>query len=216
MAIQDAFRRVLGREPRADEINFFKKFMDSGDLDEYEIGQILGATPEAQQALNTQQTGQYRDILAQTDEDTLGRAGDALTSQFRKAGRSPSSSGYVAAFADAARMLAVQRQQAVGQFAAGGLGNIQQAYAGQGAGAQERGYGQRDVKQNRAWGIEDYYRQKSDYDNYLNQQNRLNRQRAFGQLGGAVIGAGLGGAIGGFGGARTGAQIGSQFGGIFG
>ena len=214
--IHDVFRRTLGREARADEFDFFRKFIDEGDLSLLEVGQVLEGSPEAQQTRQRGQRQEYADFLAGSDKQVLGQAGDELTSRFRQMGRTPSSSGYVAAFADTARQLAMARQAQLAPFVAGGLQDLQGAYAAGGAGAQARGFGQRDLKQQRAWGIEDYYREKSDYDNYLNQQQRLNRQRTMAQFGGAAIGAGVGGFLGGVPGARAGAGGGGSGGGIFG
>lgn len=198
MAIEDQFMRVLGRAPRPDEVAYFQKFINDGDLSEYEIGEILGGTPEAQGAMFRKQGEEYAGILARGDEDMLNRAQDSIRSDFYQAGR-PASSGYLGAYSQAARDLAMARQgQMAGYYGRGFPGlqeqGIQQAYQ-----SRNRGAGLRDERRQRAYQIEDYYRQKNDYESFMKSQDR----RGFGRklLGAGIqmagtIGAGYAGGLG--------------------
>lgn len=210
MSIEQEFVRILGRKPTNAENAFFSKFISDGQLDPFEIGQILEASPEAIRGRIPQQTQEYGQQLAQADDYGLNRAQDQLMSRYYQQGR-PASSGYAAAFANAARDLAAMRQSKVADFYGQGVGMLNQAYS-RGGGIQDRGYGLRDEQRKRNWEIEDYYRQQNDFNTYLNAQNRRNRNQgmvgAIGSLGGAAIGGYFGG--------PAGAQVGSRVGGSFG
>lgn len=195
MALRETFKSILGRDPTEDENKFFQKFISDGQLQEYEIGQILGATPEAQQKLLDTQSGQYEQRLAQGDERMLGQAGDQITQRLLQQGRSATGSGYMGAYFSAARDLASARQNKLADFYGGGLQGVQQNYLSQGQGAQQRGYGLRDETRQREYALADYYRQQNDFNNYLKGQSTRNLQSG---LMNAGIGLGVG-ALGGFG-----------------
>lgn len=223
MAIEDVYRNVLGRAPTQAEVSHFKKFMDAGDLDEMEIGQILGSLPEAQQARNLAQGKEYESLLGQGDASMLAKSYGQAMGDFRRMGR-PDSSGLASAYANASQNLALQRQNQLAQFYGQGMSNVGQNYMGLGQDAQSRGYGQRDdrTRFNRDLDLAKYWytRQSNDYQDQLNAQNRANRTGAIAGLAGGVLG-GVGGAFAGapFGmtgpGARMGAGFGGQLGGIF-
>jgi hypothetical protein len=170
-SIIDQFQRVLGRAPRPDEISYFTKFINEETLSPYEIGQVLQSTPEYQSTM-------------------LKKQGQG---QFRRLGR-PDSSGYAGAFAGAAKDLAASRQASLAQFYGGGLQTAQANVYGQGMGAIGRGNQLTDRRQQRAWDLEDYYRQKEDYLGAMKAQSGLNLKS---QLIGGGIGI-LGGAASGY------------------
>lgn len=192
MALQDQFTRLLGREPRQDELDFFKKFIDQGELTEFEVGQILQSTPEFQQTQLRTQGQELGQQLAQGDERILGRAADQIQSRFRRQGRA-GSSGESAQFAQTAGNLAAQRQQQLAGFFGQGLGGIRQLGVQQGLGAQERGFGVRSDLLNRSRQLEDFRLERQSFEDQLSTQNRRNRQNAFLQAGlnlpGQLLGA---------------------------
>lgn len=188
-AINDQFRQLLGRDAHPDEIQVFNEFMKENDLQPYEIGQIIQSHPEYQQNLLTQQGGQYADLLGKSDERILGLAQDQARGDFARMGRA-SSSGYTAAFANAARDLAMGRQQQLAQFYGQGYGGIRNLAAGQGQNALQRGYGLRDERRQRGWAIDDYYRQQNDFNSALKGQSRRNLQGSLTEAG-IKLGTGL-------------------------
>ena len=191
-SIIDQFQRVLGRAPRPDEVSYFTKFLNEETLSPLEIGQILQSSPEYQQTLLKRQGQEYEGYLAASDAHNLGRAQEDITSQYRNLGR-PDSSGVAGAFASAAKDLAARRQDALASFYGGGLQNISGAYSQQGQGAQQRGYALTDRRQQRAWDLEDYYRQRDDYNAAMKSQSGMNLKNQL--IGGAfsLASSGIGG-----------------------
>ena len=189
MPIKEQFQSVLGRTPTADEEKFFQKFIDEQDLSAYEIGQILQSSPEAQQSRLKTQGAEYEGLLAQADERSLGQAQNSITQKMLGQGRQTSGSGYAGAYFSAARDLASARQNKMADFYGSGMQNIGNTYSSQGQSALGQGYGQRQAKQDRAWALEDYYRQQNDFNNYLRGQSTRNLQ---GSLTNAGIGLGTG------------------------
>lgn len=208
MALQEQFKSVLGRSPTADETEFFQKFIKEENLTPYEIGQILQSTPEAQQSRMKTQGAEYESLLAGADERALGQAQDQITQRMLGQGRQTSGSGYAGAYFSAARDLASARQNKMADFYGGGIQNVNQTYSSQGQSALGQGYGQRQAKQDRAWALEDYYRQQNDFNNYLRGQSTRNLQ-------GSLMNAGLGLATTGLTGGM-GAAFGSGFSSMFG
>lgn len=173
--IKALFKQSVGRDPRPDELDYLTKFVDEGGLQPFEANQIAQGLPEAQNRQLQQYGGQYEQALAGADQRIMGQAGDQLTSMFAQQGR-PRSSGYTAAFANAARDLAIQRQPQIANFYGQGYGNIMGNYGQMAQGATNRGYGLRDEQRKRAWEIEDYYRKKNDTQDFLNMQGTRNLQ----------------------------------------
>lgn len=210
MPLADEFQRVLGRAPSKAELAFFNKFITENDLQDFEVGEILGALPEAQQKRLPQQFEQYSQALAGQDQALLDRAASQLQSNFAQQGRSITGSGYQAAYANAARDLAISRQPALASFYRQGLQNINQGFQA-GRGIMDRAYGLRDDRRDYNRALDMYYRQKDDYAGALREQEQRNLrgslQRAGIGLGGQVLGGSLTGGInylsggaGGFGG----------------
>lgn len=205
--ISQQYQRVLGRDARSDELEFFKKFMKDNDLTSFEVGQILEGLPEAQEATVRRQGAEIEPMLAASDERILGRASDTIQGNFRRLGR-PGSSGYAGAFAQAARDLALSRQGELAQFYTGQLPQVREQAFGLGGQAQSRGFGLRDERRNRAYQIEDFYRMQDSYRDLMRTQNRYGLQSALTgagiKLGTQVISNFLpglsGGKSGGFGG----------------
>ena len=204
--IADQFKRVLGRDPRGDELDFFLNFTKENDLTPYDVGQILGGSEEAQQSRLTQQTDQYSQTLGKYDDQVLSKAQDQIRGDYARMGR-PSSSGATASFAGAAQNLAMQRQNQLADFYGGGLQNIGSQYQATGGNALARGYGMRDEKRQRGYQISDYYTQQNDFNNYLKGQHVRNQQDAVLKaglgLGGGLIGPGLTSGMGGLGAASA-------------
>lgn len=182
--IFEQFQRVLGRDPRADELEYFGRFLENSDLQPNEIGQILEASPEFQQVNLRKQGQQYNDYLSASDKYNLGRAQEDIAGNFRAMGR-PESSGMAGAFASVAKDLAARKQDALASFYGGGLQNIMASQVDTGSAVANRGYGLRDKRTDRAWALEDYYRQKNDYQDMMNQQGKMNLKNQ-------LIGGGIG------------------------
>jgi len=205
------FKESLGRDPKPEELDYFLKFVKEGQLQPYEVSQILKSTPEYQTNLQKTQTEELQGQLTKYDEQLLGQAQSQLTGQYRQMGR-PFTSAYDNAFAQAAQQLAMNRQPFMTQYLAGQQGNLQSQYMGAGQAAIGRGYGLRDETRQRGYALEDYYRQADYYNNLMNQQNKWNKNQALFGAGGAFLGAG----IGGMGGGMAGAELGAGLGGLFG
>jgi predicted Rdx family selenoprotein len=217
-ALKEQFTRTLGREPREDEMAFFSGFIKKGELQPYEVGQVLGATPEAQQQRFTQQRGEFEQLLAAGDERVLGQAGDVLTQRMLQQGRQTTGSGYTAAYFNAARDLAQERSSQLAQFYSGGLGDIRRGFQQAGATQIPRAFGLQAEKRGRQYQEEDFNRQLQLQNYYYDQQRRARRAQTTGQLigglGGAALGS-FGGPLGSIYGAQFGSQIGGGIGGGF-
>jgi hypothetical protein len=220
--ITEAFQAELGRAPRADELSYF---MGEGTaktgvpaMQTYEARRAIAGTPEAQQRQLMGFSKIYGEQLGAGDEQILGKSQAMLTGQFAGLGRQ-FSSGYVGAFASAARDLALARQQAQAGFVGQGLGQIFSATGQQGQAQTDRRYQlsdeQRKYEQEQNLAQYWYQRQSNDYQDQLNQQRRLQKQSAIGGFAGSAIGAGLGGMVGGMPGASIGSSIGGKAGGLF-
>lgn len=216
--IHRQFQQALGRYATADEIKYLGKFIDEGSLQPFEIGQIVQGLPEYQDRLLGQQTEQFGQRLAASDQDILGKAGAAINSQFANLGR-PVSSGQAGALAQVGQNLAQQRQSALAQFYGQGLQQsraLSQSYAGN---ALERGYGLRDETRQRGYQLEDRNYMKDLYEGYLNRQAAASRRGALGgmigTLGGGALGAAYGGPKGAYYGASAGNAFGQNLGGLF-
>lgn len=227
MALSDQFQQILGRQPTRAESDFFNKFIKEGDLSEYEIGNILGSSQEAQQSRLRQQGAEYERLLAAGGEDVtrrvLGETADIARGDIARRGLSDSSSfggQLTRAGQDIAQNLAAQRQSMLADFYGRGFDEQRETARELGGGVLERGYGLGDER--RRFGQEmqlanlAYQRRQDLYGQYLGQQRTGQRQSFFGGLGGGLLGAGLGFAAGGPGGAYLGSGIGSRIGSGFG
>lgn len=229
MALADQFYRVLGRAPTQDEVGYFSKFTEAGELQPEEIGQILQSLPEFQGKQLGRDTDAFGQRLQANDSRILQEgadiAGAQATSRFAGLGRPNSSAMAAQVFGQTGQLansLAQSRQSALAQFYGQGMQNNAALGARQGQEARERGYGLRDESRERGYQIEDRNYMKGLYDEYSNRQSRSQRKQALGGgiagiaggLGGAYLGsfAGPGGTMAG---ARLGAGLGQGFGGLF-
>lgn len=217
MAYEDInrqFMQFLGRAATPDEVAYLSKFIQEGSLQPAEIGQIVQGLPEFQDRRLDADVGRYREALAASDQDILGRAGAAINSQFASLGR-PVTSAQAGALGQVAQNLAQQRQSALANFYGQGLRETSALQRAYGQGVLERGYGLRDdaLSHQRQLSLtrEGNYAQKDLYSQYAHNQKRQAQNQFIGQLGGAAIG----GAFGGLPGARLGASVGGGFGGLF-
>src|SRR3990167_7117796 len=208
MAIEDQFRSILGRDPSQAESAFFKKYMDTGDISEFEVGQYLEGLPERQESRFHKDLGQYGQMLGQYDTSVLGKAADIARSRQVQMGRGESSA-FGAQIAQAGQTLAQSRQPLLAQFYQQGMGNIGQDYLQRSYGAQNRAYELSDKRDEYNRSMQDYYMQK---DYYENQRNRNRNRGLVGGLALGTIGGIAGGLMGGPLGAAAGAGIGYKFG----
>lgn len=214
--IQSQFVRVLGREARPDEIEYFKQAVDKGDLSPYEVGEILTGTQEYQTRLLSTQGQDYTRLLAANDSDVLRRAEDQISGSLARQGRGGSSS-YTAAFANAARDLAIARQSQLGDFYKARLGGLANQGVQGSLMARGRAAGLADETRQRQYDLQDFYRQANynrDWLDYMDRQNRRKSEGAFlGSIAGGALGLGLSGGnpFGGFAGAQVGSQLGNFY-----
>lgn len=161
------FQQILGRAPTQDEINYFSKHLDEGNLMPQEIGQILQSTPEYQNSQLTKNTAEFGDQLNAQNGAILDMAGAKANSRFAGLGR-PNTSAMGASVMQAGGQLAQQRQSALASFYGQGLQNNANMAAQQGQGAVARAYGLRDATT--AFGRENmmYNRQHDDFQNQKN------------------------------------------------
>lgn len=206
MPIASQFQQILGRTPTPDELDYFNKFVASGDLQPQEIGQILQSLPEYQSSQLTKNTAQFGQTLQANDSAVLSQAADRFGAQaqskFAGLGRPNSSAMAAQVFSQGGQLagqLAQSRQSALASFYGQGLQNNAALGAQQGMGATQRGYNERDTKRQRGWDIEDYYRQKNDYQDEKNASsgwNAITPEFAVSQaigIGGTLGGSYLGG-----------------------
>lgn len=211
MAIEEQFRNILGREPSQAELNYFRKYMDTGDISEFEVGQYLEGLPERQEKRFQGQLGQFGQMLGQYDTAVLNKATDIARSRQVQMGRGESSA-FGAQIAQAGQNLAQSRQPMLAQFYQQGMSNIGQNYLQRSYGAQERAYSLADQREAYNRSVQDYYRQKNDEQDALRGQSSRNLQSSLlgaglglvsggvgGYLGGLAGGAGFARGIGGFG-----------------
>lgn len=212
MAIEDQFRSILGRDPSQAESAFFKKYMDTGDISEFEVGQYLEGLPERQESRFQKDLGQYGQMLGQYDTSVLGKAADIARSRQVQMGRGESSA-FGAQIAQAGQNLAQSRQPLLAQFYQQGRAGIGQDYLQRSYGAQNRAYGLQDTRDAYNRSVADYYRQKNDEQDALRGQSSRNLQSSLlgaglglvsgiggGYLGGLAGGAGFAKGLGGMGG----------------
>lgn len=188
-SVAQQFMSILGRQASGEELSYLTKFLDDGDLSAAEVGQFLQSTPEYQDALLKKQGGEYSQMLAQGDEAALGQAQGVITSNLARAGRS-GSSALQSGLAQAAGGLAQRRQSALAEFYGRGLRNNAGMTATMGQGALNRGYGLRDERRQRNYSIEDYYRQKNDYEDAKNASSGFRGLNAADLTVGAIKGIG--------------------------
>lgn len=201
MAIAQQFQEILGRVPTQDEIDYFGRFIKDGELQPHEIGLILQTLPEFQQSQLQKNTAQFGEQLNTQNAAILDQAAAAANSRFAGLGR-PTTSALGASVLRAGGQLAQDRQNALASFYGRGLeGNVA---LGQklGTASIQRGYNERDTKRQRGWDIQDYYRQKDDYESARRAAsgwNAITPEFAIGQglsLGGKLAGSYIGGRAG--------------------
>jgi len=161
--IDAQFMQLLGRPATPDEREYFGKFINQGELQVHEIGQILQSTPEFQKAQLGKDTAAYGQQLNAQNADILNMAGAQANSRFASLGR-PNTSAMGASVMQAGGQLAQQRQSALADFYGRGLQSNAALGAQQGMAATDRGYQERDTVRQRNWDVEDYYRQQNDYN----------------------------------------------------
>lgn len=175
MAIQDQFAQILGRIPTPEESAYFQKFMADGQLQEYEIGEILKSTPEFQSAQLGKDTAAYGEKLQANDNQILQQgaelAGAQAQSRFAGLGRPNSSAMAAQVFGQTgniAQGLAQRRQSALADFYGQGLRQNAALMGQQGQASRDYGYGVKTDERRRGYELSDYYRQKNDYEDAKN------------------------------------------------
>lgn len=224
----DMFLNFLGRAPSAQESSYLDKLINQGYLTPGEIGFVIQGLPEFQQKRLEQQTTDLEGRMIRGEQgaidQTVSRAVPQANAMFSRLGRQ-GSSGVEAMVAQQvgqrAQDLAQQRQQALLSFYGGGLSNISQMYTQLSQGFQNAGQQRMLLERQADLDKEMYFRQKSDYEDYLNQAGRGRLGKGIGQGYGAILGAGAGFALSGgnplgaLAGAGIGAGAGGNIGGLF-
>lgn len=199
----NAIRSVLGRDASEEEAAYFAKELAQGKS-VYELQQELMSLPEYQKV----QAAKDREVLGQEllaqQQLAFQKATPAIISQFMKAGRI-GSSGLDSAMANAQKELEQQRQGYLGQVGYQDLASIRgnayqnyNNYANQfkdafgTVGQTSANYNLLGNAIKRMNEQSDYAKQRNDYMNYLNMQNRSNERAARYQMYGQIAGGGLG------------------------
>lgn len=199
-ALNDQFQQLLGRQISPDEFQYLGKFMNEGNLQGHEIGQLVQSLPEYQNNLLNKNTAQFGQQLNAQNQAILGQAGAEANSRFASLGR-PNTSAIGASILQAGGQLAQQRQSALADFYGRGLQQNAALGVQQGQNALNRGYGLRDETRQRGYQIEDYYRQQNDFNNYQNAHSGWNAitpefvASGLFSIGGKAAAAATGGAI---------------------
>ncbi len=209
--VQRIFQEIYGRAASADEANYFAKEIAQGKS-AYELGQELQSLPEYQRVQAQKDRASLDTELQAQQQQVFQRAQPEIIASFMRAGRL-NSTGLQSAMAKAQQDLDRERQLQLTNvgvqdnatirgnafqdflrrdqpyqagretFSPAALYNTSLGFLNQGVGRQRE--------------IDDYYRQQSDYNRYMDQQQQGNRQAALYGLGGQVLGAGLQAGIGG-------------------
>lgn len=213
--LDQIFNQALGRNGTDAEHTFLKSYVDQGFISPAEIGHYLSGTPEALKNRLAQQQDQFGGILSQGNGQILSDAAKAANAQFAQNGRQ-FSTGQTAQTLQAGQQIAAQQSPLLAQFYGQGQQGLNDSYYQQSAGALNWARNQAEEYKQRQWSIEDYYRQKNDYDSYLNSANNRAKWGAVGSLAGAGLGAYLGGPKGRMLGAAVGSQAGGSLGSLWG
>ena len=214
-AVNRIFQQALGRNGTDAEHQFLNPYVTAGTIDPYQIGQYLQGTPEAMQSRLGQQQSQFGNILQQNNGQILSQAADAANASFAQNGRQ-FSSGQGNAVLQAGQQLAAQQSPLLAQNYMAGQQGLNSQYMGQGQDALSRAYNLTDSNTAYQRQQDFYSRQQNDFNNYLNSQNRQNRQSMIGGGIGSLIGGGIGAYLAPVGGGAAGAQAGGSIGGMFG
>lgn len=222
--INSVFQSMLGRSATQDEINHFGSQLASGNVDTYQLQDFLRGTPEYQ----TQQDTKFRSGLAGElqgyDTKFLQRGTEDILNRYAQTGGLQNqSSALNFAMADLAGKIAEQRGQYLAGLSAqqyGGnkelalqnYGNTMNQFLGNQQNQLGRSQQLQDFYQGRSNELTDYARQRQDYMDMLNSQQRGGGMN-WGALAGGALGAGIGGLAGGPMGANAGFNIGSGIGG---
>lgn len=209
--IRNEYLQALGREPTANELKEAHRLMNTGfvDLSAGDVRDIAMGAPDARAQQLQRFGGQYEQNLAGSDSRYLQQAQDQISSDFARQGRGFGGSAYVAAFANAARDLAMNRQQQLAGFYGQGYQSIFGEIGQRSNQARQFGMNSLQTNRQREYDTADYYRQQDDYNNALRGQQTRNMQSAL--VNGAI---GLGTSVaGGFAGGMGMAKGASMFGG---
>jgi hypothetical protein len=223
MDINQQFLSILGRAPSQAETDYYQKFLSEGGIQPYEIGQILQATPEFQQARLEKDTTAYGQKLQAGDDQIMQRgadmAGAQAQSRFAGLGRPNSSALAASVFGQQGQLassLAQSRQSALADFYGQGLKQNMALYQQGGQNGLERAYGLRDESRQYGQQMELANRGQAYYSSMLDKANRQSRNQGMAAFGGSLLGAGIGafgGSFAGPGGTMLGAQLGAGVGG---
>ncbi len=186
-SVKGVFNQIMGRDPTANETDFFSKEL-AGGTSPYELEQALQTAPEyvqkqndIQSQKNTAASNSALDALntslQQTQQQAFERAQPQIIASYMKAGRL-NSSGLNSALAQAQQQLEQQRQSFIGQ-------------AGYQNAVTQQGYNQQGYVNNQQNAFDQYLRQNDPANqqryqanagqNYLNYQAPLNyQQRQYG------------------------------------
>ncbi len=192
------FQSILGRPATQDELDYFNKHITDGNLQPYEVGQILQSTPEYQNTLLNKNTAQFGEQLSAQNKGILDQAGASAQSRFAGLGR-PNTSALGASVMQAGGALAQQRQSALADFYGKGLNTNAALGAQQGQSQLGRAYDYAGEKRQRGYQLEDYSLQQNDFNNYQNAHrgwNAITPEFAIGTaagIGGKVLGGWAGG-----------------------
>lgn len=208
--VKGVFKETLGRDPNQQELDHFATMIARGDADAYTISQGLQTLPEYTKGKDTEARTALRGELSDADTKFLqDKAFPTIQAQFARQGRDVSAGnvGLQTALANAASELNVNRENylatigredytnrradSINQY----LQGLQRQYQTNDMGAA-RNYQLQDQAKARQLELENYYMQKSQYDDYLQNYGRRKGAGSGSIFGGAASGA-LGGAAAG-------------------
>lgn len=191
-AVDQMFNQMLGRPATKAEHDFLTPYVNNGQISNYEIGQYLQGTPEAQQARLGQQQGQFQNLLTQNNQQILNQAANTANGQFAQNGRQWSS-GQGNSILQAGQQLASQQSPMIAQNYMAGQSGLNDLYSNYGNNALNRTYNLADSQTAYNRAMQSYYNQQNDFNNYLGGQQTRNMQSGLFNAGisipGQVIGA---------------------------
>lgn len=215
-SINQMTQSLLGRNATQDELSHYGTLIASGQADPYQIQQFIQATPEYQNAQDTQFRNGVDTQLQQSDTNFFNTQKGNIAQQYAQMGRATSPALDVALTQLASQLnsnrssyLATLSASQYGGNKAAALGNYQntQNDVSNRINQNTAGiYGNNQAMNQRLQNITDYNTQQNAWQRYANQQSGGG---AMGYLNGAMSGAAAGGAVGGPWGALGGAALGA-------
>lgn len=225
--VDSMFTNTLGRAATDAEKKHFGRLFATKEADEYTLQNFLENLPDYRQKKDDEFRSQQRGEFEKSDTEYYNeKLLPAIQQQFARQGRSLESSGFASALAQAAKQQSGEREKYLTNLSSqqylgrtGAARDDYKDYMNRLYATQDYGTGRRDqlfdagtARQNE---LENFYLQRSAYEDYLRRYGKRKSSGLGGMIGG-LVGGGIGAYFGGVPGAGVGHQMGSTAGNMFG